>query len=173
MLDPCLYSRHLEYPRRQRYGVARAAILNARGPETLDAEVAQRLAADPDRIALDNAVHFRDIRPGTKYALVDLETGLRFPLRTGINTIGRYRENDIVIDINAVSRRHCVILVHASGSCELHDTASRNGTFVNHVLVRAGQIPPGSVIKIIEKRFMLVVEDDRNATQFTSVDSRT
>ncbi len=172
MLDPCLYSCHLEYPRRQRYGAARAAILEARGPATLDAEVAERAAADPDQIANDNVIHFRELLPGTKYALVDLETGLRFPLRTGINTIGRYKENDIVIDINAVSRRHCVILVHANGGCELHDTASRNGTFVNHVLVRAGRIPPGSVITIIQKRFMLVVEDDRHSTHFTSVDSQ-
>lgn len=171
MLDPCLYSGHLEYPRRQNYGAARAALLDARGAETLDAEVAERLAADPDRIGDADAVHFREARQGTKYALIDLETGLHFPLRTGLNTIGRYHENDIVIDINAVSRRHCVILVHANGSCELHDTASRNGTFVNHVLVRAGQIPPGAVISIIKKRFMLVVDDDRRPAQFTSIDS--
>src|SRR5262249_61587303 len=108
MLDPCLYSCHLEFPRRQRYGAARAALLHARGPETLDAEVAERLAADPEGIASENALRFHKPAPGTKYALVDLETGLRFPLRTGVNTIGRYPENDIVIDINAVSRRHCV-----------------------------------------------------------------
>src|SRR4029453_18368177 len=97
MLDPCLYSGHLEYPRRQKYGAARAVLLDARGLETLDAEVAERLADDPDQIANDNAVHFRESLPGARYALVDLETGLRFPLRTGINTIGRYLENDIVI----------------------------------------------------------------------------
>ncbi len=54
-------------------------------------------------------------------------------LRLGCNTIGRQRDNDIVVadrDL-VISRRHCSIVVHASGDAEIFDFASLNGTFVN------------------------------------------
>jgi pSer/pThr/pTyr-binding forkhead associated (FHA) protein len=40
-------------------------------------------------------------------------------------------DNDVVISDGSVSRRHCAILVHTQRGCELHDTASKNGTFLN------------------------------------------
>jgi hypothetical protein len=52
-------------------------------------------------------------------------------LRVGLNAVGRLPENDIVLARRYVSRRHCVFLVHTDGGCEVHDTASRNGTLVN------------------------------------------
>jgi pSer/pThr/pTyr-binding forkhead associated (FHA) protein len=30
-----------------------------------------------------------------------------------------------------VSRRHCAVLIHSGNTCELHDIASKNGTFLN------------------------------------------
>ena len=42
--------------------------------------------------------------------------------------VGRFPDNDIHFVELCVSRRHCVLLVHAWGGCDLHDTASRNGT---------------------------------------------
>jgi pSer/pThr/pTyr-binding forkhead associated (FHA) protein len=68
---------------------------------------------------------------GAKYYLVDFESRSYFPIRTGINTVGRLGNNNIVLEDLCVSRRHCVLLAHARGGCEIHDTASLNGTFVN------------------------------------------
>jgi hypothetical protein len=162
MLDPRLYSHHLEYPRRARYGDARGALLQARGAATLDLEVGERLAgAPPSRLRMDYS-HGQPCTPGTRYAIVDLHTGERFPLRTGINTIGRYQENDIVLQANAISRRHCVILVHADGRCEIHDTASRNGVIVNNVAIRAVWLTPGDQIRLCGKPFVLDVDDPQS-----------
>lgn len=54
-------------------------------------------------------------------------------LKLGANTVGRQRDNDIVVADEAllVSRRHCTIVIHASGQAELFDLASLNGTFLN------------------------------------------
>jgi len=39
-------------------------------------------------------------------------------------------DNDVVLQDAYVSRRHCAILIHLTGErCELHDIASKNGTF--------------------------------------------
>jgi pSer/pThr/pTyr-binding forkhead associated (FHA) protein len=67
--------------------------------------------------------------PDLEYWLAD-GTGI-YPLRVGINTIGRSHENDVVVENAFVSRRHCAILVHAGDGCDLHDTASKNGTYLN------------------------------------------
>jgi pSer/pThr/pTyr-binding forkhead associated (FHA) protein len=62
-----------------------------------------------------------------------------YPLKIGVNTIGRMPDNDVVIEDGHVSRRHCAVLVHARNDCELYDVASKNGTFIN------GQRLSGSV----------------------------
>ena len=45
-------------------------------------------------------------------------------------SIGRSAENDVVIDVSGVSRRHAVI-VHYSDGAQISDCDSQNGTFVN------------------------------------------
>jgi pSer/pThr/pTyr-binding forkhead associated (FHA) protein len=40
-------------------------------------------------------------------------------------------DNDVVMADGSVSRRHCAIVLHASRGCEIHDTASKNGTYLN------------------------------------------
>jgi pSer/pThr/pTyr-binding forkhead associated (FHA) protein len=52
-------------------------------------------------------------------------------LHFGLNTIGRMHDNDVVLSEEYISRRHCTIVVHHNGECELYDVASKNGTFVN------------------------------------------
>jgi len=54
-----------------------------------------------------------------------------YPLRIGVNTLGRASDNDVVVDDAYASRRHCAILVHSTETFELHDTASKNGTYLN------------------------------------------
>lgn len=67
--------------------------------------------------------------PHVDHWLMDKE-GI-YPLRVGVNTVGRLPDNDVVIHGPYVSRRHCAILVHAAEGCELHDIASKNGTYLN------------------------------------------
>jgi pSer/pThr/pTyr-binding forkhead associated (FHA) protein len=81
--------------------------------------------------------------------------GHRFTLRVGINSIGRAPQNDLILESNCISRRHCIVLVHATGSCEIHDTASRNGTLVNNHLISRVDLLPGDMLKLCDERFLL------------------
>jgi len=128
MADPRLNSMHLEDPRRQDYRRAREALLHARGYQTLAAEQKDldALRGGPDTIDAEVAP---EDAPGLRFWLVDRDS--IYPLKVGLNTIGRSPDNDIVVQDCYVSRRHCAILVHATAGCELHDTASKNGTFLN------------------------------------------
>jgi hypothetical protein len=121
---------HLELPRRQEFRSARDQLLNARGAHTLCAEGggASGFMGGPANLT---AVE----KPGgaemvaARFVLMDKE--YVYPLKTGLNTIGRMPDNDVVLEDAYVSRRHCAILVHTGDQCELHDVASKNGTFLN------------------------------------------
>jgi hypothetical protein len=130
MSDPRFNSCHLEFPRRQDYRRAREAVLAARGWLTRAGEYAENLV-DAEQWPSLLPVQAEQVLPGVRYVLVDLKNDHVYGLNLGLTTLGRRKENDIVFSENVVSRRHCVLLVHALGNCELHDTASRNGTFVN------------------------------------------
>ena len=160
MADPRLDSVHLgALPRRHEYRRAREALLGARGWLTLAAEQLHGLAGGGD-----DGSALPPVRPGTKFLLVDHEAGCAYPLRTGLNTIGRLPNNDIVLDEPAVSRRHCVVLVHAWGRCELHDTASRNGTLVNGRRVQEPvALASGDSIQVCRRRLLFVSDRDYRA----------
>src|SRR5262245_29143832 len=131
MTDPRLRSRHLVIlARRQEFRRARELLLGGCGEQTLAVNQA-RLAAlrsggAPSADGPDP--------PPAKYWLVDRD-GV-YPLEVGLNTIGRMQDNDVTVLDGGVSRRHCAIVVHVTKGCELYDTASRNGTFVNCERVR-------------------------------------
>jgi pSer/pThr/pTyr-binding forkhead associated (FHA) protein len=76
-------------------------------------------------------------------------------LQVGINSLGRYPQNDLVLTPNRVSRRHCVVLVHATGGCEVYDTASRNGTWVNGRRVGRADLRPGDVLALAGQQFLV------------------
>jgi hypothetical protein len=129
MSDPRLNSVHLEAPRRLLFREAREALLAARGWQTVAAE-----AVRPGESSLSGphtmVVHpDNGPPPDVKYWLID--NNCLYPLKLGLNTIGRAPENDVVVSDAYVSRRHCAVLVHAGEGCELHDIASKNGTFLN------------------------------------------
>lgn len=132
MADPRLNSMHFDLdPRRQEYRQAREELLAARGWMTLALEKVNNLAEDSDVWPALLPIRPDQFLPGTKFLLIEPSTRQTYPLRPGLNTIGRLPDNDIVLEEIWISRRHCVVLIHASGQCVLHDTASRNGTFVN------------------------------------------
>jgi hypothetical protein len=161
MADERLDSIHLGFdPRREQYRRARKVLLQARGWLTIAAEQAHGLAGQlDDWPALLPAP--QQMIPGTNYLLIEPRAGCAHPLHPGLNTIGRMANNDIVLEEIWVSRRHCVILVHVWGGCELHDTASRNGTFVNRQRVRDPlPLACGDRIRIIDHEFLLGTERD-------------
>ena len=105
------------------------------------------------------------VLPGMRYLLVDPEDDGAYRLQTGLNSIGRLPSNDIVLHEKSISRRHCVVLIHALGRSELHDTASRNGTRVNGTYVRQlVGLKSGDRIDVCGRRLLFISERDWQAS---------
>jgi hypothetical protein len=165
MADPRLDSGHFDVgPRRQAYRRDREALLAARGWLTLAAEGVRGLVGGTDEWPALLPVRPEQVLPGTKYLLLDRQTDCLYPLKTGLNTVGRLPSNDVVLEEQTISRRHCVLLVHAWGGSELHDTASRNGTFVNgQRLCGSSPLASGDEIRVCQRRLLFVSEQDFKA----------
>lgn len=149
MSDPRLDGSHLNVARHDQYDTAINEMLNDRGP----------LTAANDPLTRQTATFWwstlREAPPlGGTYILVNLANGQRYPLRVGINAIGRYPENDLILEPICISRRQCVILVHATGGCEVYDTASRNGTWVNRHRIGRVSLLPGDRLRLAGERFL-------------------
>ncbi len=79
-------------------------------------------------------------------------------LKVGLNSIGRLPDNDVVIPDGSVSRRHCTIVVHSDLTCELHDTASKNGTAVNgRKLIGPIRLRSGDEITLCDQRLRFLI----------------
>ena len=82
------------------------------------------------------------------YAPVQSELGRRHVLDRPVTTIGRGRDNDIVLPSDCVSRRH-VRLEHRPDGLFLIDLSSTNGTYVNgSKLSKPHRLEPGDVIRV-------------------------
>ncbi len=156
MDDPRLCSIHLEaLPRRQDYRRARELLLGACGQQTLAVSQSQLAALRSSRtLPPENPPSATD----KKFWLVDRQNV--YPLKIGLNTVGRMPDNDVAILDGSVSRRHCAIVIHASKGCELHDTASKNGTFLNGQRVAAPTpLKPGDQIRLCDRQFVFISGD--------------
>src|SRR5262245_65389273 len=154
MSDPRLCSVHLEaLPRRQEYRRARELLLGNCGQHTLALD-ARHLAE-----ALAERRTSGPITPPTEqFWLQDRDS--THALKPGLNTVGRMPDNDVAILDGSVSRRHCAIVVHATKGCELHDTASKNGTFLNgHRIAVPTPIKPGDQIRLCDRQFVFIAGD--------------
>lgn len=154
MGDPRLNSMHLDASRREEYRRAREALLQSRGLETLYGERNRSFDADPNPTAIRLGL---DGKPEAEKA-VDYWVSDRdfvFPLKLGVNSMGRSSDNDVLVEDLYVSRRHCVIMVHHDGACVLHDTASKNGTYLNGTKIN-GPTPlrSGDEIRICNKHYI-------------------
>jgi len=79
--------------------------------------------------------------------LID-SSGQRFALRAGaVTRLGRALDNDIVINHSSVSRHHASIEA-VSGTFELRDLQSQNGTYVSDQRVTQGPIADGDLIRL-------------------------
>jgi hypothetical protein len=158
--DPRFNSVHLDPVRRQDYRRAREALFQSRGAHTLYAE---RHPAPGGEGAGSSATFIRHPEGGQggevpaelDYWLVDRD--FIYPLKVGVNTMGRSADNDVVVEDLYISRRHCAILVHHDRACELHDTASKNGTLLNGQKLR-GPTPlkSGDEIRICNRQFVFL-----------------
>ncbi len=148
--DPRLDGHHLDWTRHSRYDAAVGELVDGRGPLTAVADPLVPPPAYPRRPRGQGAPP-----PGGAYMLVGLADGRWRPLRVGINSLGRYPQNDLVLAPIHVSRRHCVVVVHATGGCEVYDTASRNGTKVNGRRVSRADLRPGDVLALAGEKFLL------------------
>jgi pSer/pThr/pTyr-binding forkhead associated (FHA) protein len=158
MADPRLNSLHLEPGRREEYRRAREILLQSRGNQTCFAE-GQR---GDESVSFSNTV----IQNVPEQAPTSLDFWLKdkefiYPLKIGLNTMGRSSENDIVVQDGYVSRRHCAILVHTGRGCELHDTASKNGTYLNGTKITAPvRLVSGDEIRICQRQFTFVARHE-------------
>jgi len=73
--------------------------------------------------------------------------GRRFPLENEFLTIGRGGDNDMVIDMDNVSRGHAKVAKRDDG-IYVEDLASTNGTYVNDIEVKSDRLRNGDLLKI-------------------------
>ena len=161
MNDPRLNSVHLDFPRREDFRHAREALLGARGLHTLAVENHEDALAGGNSflLPLDQS---GAVLPNADFWLKDRDGS--YPLRVGVNTIGRLPDNDVVIQGPYVSRRHCAILVHIENRCELYDIASKNGTYINGMrLCGPTQLSTGDEIRMCDRQFIFMSKDAPNA----------
>jgi transcriptional regulator with GAF, ATPase, and Fis domain len=85
--------------------------------------------------------------------------GQVIPLPEGEYCVGRQATNDLQLEDNAVSRRHCIFL-RSDDRCILKDLESRNGTFVSGTPVTARQLEPGDEIRIGGSVFCYLVDSN-------------
>jgi len=162
MADPRLNSIHLDGPRRQDYRRAREALLAARGWQTLAAENQGAVLELEDRPDTLDQAEKPPAPVGLHYWLRDRD--MVYPLKVGLNTIGRAPDNDIVLQDCYVSRRHCAVLVHSGRGCEVHDTASKNGTYLNgRKIAGSSRLAAGDEIRMCDRQLVFLTQDETPA----------
>ncbi len=162
MSDPRFQSLHLEgQPRRDLFRAAREQLRAGVGTNTLAGDLgllaSDQPAGDGPTIA---------IQPGGGVpAAGPLACFLRdgpdvHCLHVGVNSVGRLTDNDVVIRDDHVSRRHCAIVVHSDFRCDLHDVASKNGTWLNgRKIAGPTRLHPGDQIILCGRRLTFVMSE--------------
>jgi hypothetical protein len=160
MADSRLNSIHLDANRRHDFRLAREALLGARGNQTQALEKRDDYAWEPQG-ANHTAVLDLSQRPVGSIKFVLMDRDYVYPLKVGLNTIGRMPDNDVVLQDPFVSRRHCAILVHVGLNCEVHDVASKNGTFVNgRKIAGPTALNSGDEIRMCGKQLVFLSKGD-------------
>ncbi len=73
--------------------------------------------------------------------------GQSFSLSEGVNTIGRGQDSDVRIPCTSMSRKHFQISIQPN-MVTIKDMNSRNGTFVNGVMIKQSRIKNGDKISV-------------------------
>ena len=146
MPDPQMASVHLEgLPRRDSFRAARDRVRVACGDLTLGADADPLLGTPADGATLDVPAC------ALTYWLRDGDAS--YPLVLGVNSVGRLPDNMVCVRDECVSRRHCAVVIHRDGRCEVHDVASKNGTVVNgHRIAGPTRLRPGDQLTLCARR---------------------
>lgn len=75
--------------------------------------------------------------------------GQSYQVKEGENSIGRVGGNDIVLQSQKVSKKHCVLVVN-NKDITVKDAGSSNGTFVNGVLTKLKKLAAGDRVSVGE-----------------------
>jgi hypothetical protein len=178
MSDSGLDSIHLENQRREEFRKAREELLGSVGEETRRAQDRAQDHARPDA-PLDGSTLYHKysdrIPPGLDFVLMDKDN--IYQLQPGVNTIGRLSDNNVAIPDPYLSRRHCAILIHSNGDCEIHDVASKNGTFVNGKQIEGPtKLASGDEIRMCDRQYIFVrradLKDDKSRGKTDRIESR-
>jgi hypothetical protein len=167
MSDPRLNSVHLDGSRREQFRQAREHVLHARGMHTIAAERRR-----PPNLAEGIQRTYNSAAPlaspdDPTYCLLDRDRV--YPLRLGVNVIGRASESDVVVRDAYVSRRHCAVIVHLDGGCELHDIASKNGTQLNgRQLAGPTRLHSGDEIRMCESQLVFLSRGESDSPHYAA-----
>jgi pSer/pThr/pTyr-binding forkhead associated (FHA) protein len=168
-----LNSVHLaNQPRRSVFRQARQVLLGALGDQTILAQ-----SAGQKQVIMTHSISYSPqaglpFPADCSYVLADRE--LVYPLKVGINTVGRFLDSDVFLCERAVSRRHCVVLIHTNGTCDLHDTASCNGTYLNgRRVTQPVAIRSGDRVRICDREFTFLSLAELELRRRTAIDNDT
>ena len=169
MNDSRLNSVHLDALRREEFRRARDKMLGAVGEQTRRGENGVRPGEHGSTLAHSFGER---MPPGLDFVLIDKE--VVYQLRLGVNTIGRLSDNDVAIPDPYLSRRHCAILVHANGDCEVYDVASKNGTCVNGKKVDGPtRLNSGDEIRMCDRVYLFLRRTDLDNDEAPNTGDRT
>ena len=155
MSDPRFHSVHLEgLSRRDDFRAARARLEAGCGQMTLAGDLgllSERDTGDGPTLAFQpDSCKCYFVQDGEKL----------FPLQVGVNSIGRLPDNTVVIRDECVSRRHCAVVIHRDGTCELHDVASKNGTVLNGSKIHGPtRLRPGDRIALCSRNVTFLIQE--------------
>lgn len=93
--------------------------------------------------------------------------GKTIPLTQDRVQIGRYENNDLMLDHPTVSAYHAEITLRPDGKYELMDRDSRNGTRINGTMVRAAVLKHGDQITLGALTIHYLVGSDAEPAQRT------
>jgi pSer/pThr/pTyr-binding forkhead associated (FHA) protein len=156
--DPHLDSVHLDTLRREEFRRVRESILGAVGDLTRRGEQPKPGDKTDAGSTLYHKLEDR-IPPGHDFVILDKEKV--YQLKFGVNTVGRLSDNDVPIPDPYLSRRHCAILVHAAGNCEIYDVASKNGTFVNGNRIEGRTaLKSGDEIRMCDRQYIFLRREE-------------
>jgi FhaA, N-terminal domain/FHA domain len=134
---------------------------------------ASHLARKRDTTAVLQRVDYKPTHDAPHNAQLILQGNQTIPLNQEVITIGRSRDNYVVIDDRSVSRYHVQIRLRF-GRYTLFDSQSHSGTYVNDVQIKEHNLQNGDVIRIGNTQIIYLedhVLSDSQTSHTEAVDS--
>lgn len=87
-----------------------------------------------------------------------------FPVKKESTVIGRREDCDLRIAVEAVSRKHCRILL-GGDKVEIEDLGSSNGTFVNGSKIDRIELSAGDTVQVGPVAFVVQIDGEPSITE--------